>query len=214
MIWLPTKNTVFSSSSKDTGNVNAPFYIIVVDDDVDDIDEVAPTKTKKGHPRRQILVEGRQASHLYPITSSASGKRRKSIYWKHYDETSVEGEIECKYCEQLLHVCSKNGTSVLKNHLQKCKKYPANVDQKQKLFSFQMKRVVKEDGSIEHMNVPSCWKFDPKVSGKELAKMIVIDELSFMFVERAGNRGFCMSLHPNFGHPSRHTIERLLCTLY
>ena len=96
----------------------------------------------------------------------------------------------------------------MKNHLQRCKKYPANVDQKQKLLSFQTKRVVKEDGSIEHVYVPSCWQFDPDFSRKELVKMIIIDELTFMFVEREGFRGFCKSLHPNFAPPSRHTIAR------
>lgn len=96
----------------------------------------------------------------------------------------------------------------MKNHLQICKKYAANVDQKQKLLSFQTKRVVKEDGSIEHVNVPSCWQFDPDFSRKELVKMIIIDELPFMFVEREGFRVFCKSLHPNFAPPSRHTIAR------
>ena len=66
--------------------------------------------------------------------------------------------------------------NVLKNHSQRCKKYLANVDQKQTWLSFQTKRDVKENGSIELVNVPSYWKFDLEFSRKELAKMIIIDE--------------------------------------
>ena len=199
---------MFSSSSNDTGDVNVPMNITV--DDANDVEEVAPAKMKKGSSKEANSSGSKATKPPRPNICSTStlGKKRKSIYWDHYDEINVEREVECKYCEKLLHVCAKNGTSVMKNHLQRCKKYPANLDQKQKLISFQTKRVVKEDGSIEHVNVHSFWKFDPEFSGKELAKMIIIDELPFMFVEHEGFRGFCMSLHLNFVPPSRHTIAR------
>ena len=110
---------MFSSSSNDTTNENAPMNIIVDDDDADDIEEVAPTKTKKRSSNEANSTRSKASKPPIPnvSTSSASGKKRKSIFWAHYDETNVEGEIECKYCEQLLHVCSRNETSVMKNHL-------------------------------------------------------------------------------------------------
>ena len=89
-------------------------------------------RPKKRSSKEANSTRGKASTPPIPnvSTSSASGKKRRSIYWKHYDETNVEREIKCKYCKQLLHVCSKNGTSVMKNHLQRRKKYPANVDQK------------------------------------------------------------------------------------
>lgn len=60
------------------------------------------------------------------------------------------------------------------------------MDQKQKLLSFRTKRVVKEDGSVEHVIFPSYWKFDPEFSRKALAKMIIVDELPFMLIKHKG----------------------------
>ena len=218
---------MFSSSSNDTDHVNVPMNITIDDDDHDDIEEVAPEKVKRVSSKDANSSGSKATKPPKPTVSStsSSGKKRKSIYWEHYDETNVDGEVECKYCEKLLHICSKNGTSIMKNHLQRCKKYPANLDKKQKLLSFQTKRVVKEDGSIDHVTVSSCWKFDPEVSRKELAKMTIIDELPFMFVEHEGFRGFHMSLHffrfswfsyefTFFSSIKSHNSTRLLCSLY
>ena len=66
--------------------------IIVDDDDADDIEEVAPTNLKY-KSSKEANSSGSKTSKLpRPNISSisASGKKRKSIYWVHYDETNVE----------------------------------------------------------------------------------------------------------------------------
>ncbi|KAE8719560.1 hypothetical protein F3Y22_tig00109945pilonHSYRG00185 [Hibiscus syriacus] len=39
-------------------------------------------------------------------------------------------------------------------------------------------------GSTEIVSVPKCWKFDHDLCRKKLAKMLIVDELPFAFVER------------------------------
>ncbi|KAM3323376.1 hypothetical protein P3S67_004527 [Capsicum chacoense] len=52
------------------------------------------------------------------------------------------------------------------------------------------------------------WKFDQRRSRKDSAQMIVIDELSFSFVEKEGFRNFMRVTAPYFHSPSRRTLTR------
>ncbi|KAJ8420650.1 hypothetical protein Cgig2_008476 [Carnegiea gigantea] len=79
MIWLPTKNTMFASSSKDTGNVNAPMNIIVVDDDVNDIEEVAPTKTKKAS--LTLLWISASAVQRHDVSATKVSQSKPPPFW-------------------------------------------------------------------------------------------------------------------------------------
>lgn len=58
------------------------------------------------------------------------------------------------------------------------------------------------------------WKFDQKACRDALARMILMDELPFRFVERAGFRAFCRVLQPIFKEISRHTVARDCVDLY
>ncbi|KAL2902339.1 Zinc finger BED domain-containing protein RICESLEEPER 3 [Bienertia sinuspersici] len=146
---------------------------------------------------------------LPPKVSAPRQRQKKSIYWNHYyvDE-DTPNVAKCKYCGAVIGCESKKGTSPLKNHIERCKKYQPNLDKKQKLIEFEPKIIKKEDGTTECVNVPMCWEFDQELARRALAKMVIVDDLPFMFVEREGFRSFCKSLNQRFVVPSRTTITR------
>lgn len=115
---------------------------------------------------------------------------------------------KCIYCSALIGCASKQGTTPLKNHVERCKSYPPNIDRKQKMIDFESKTIVKEDGSTEIVNAPKLWQFDHDHTRYALARMIIVDELPFMFVEHEGFRYFCKSMNPAFSIPSRSTVTR------
>lgn len=55
---------------------------------------------------------------------------------------------------------AKNGTSVLKNHIKRCKLFPANLNKKQKLIDFDC------DDKIGKC-VPSLWVLIMNLLGKQ-----------------------------------------------
>lgn len=65
-----------------------------------------------------------------------------------------------------------------------------------------------EDGDIETVHVPTSYEFDPDEPRKAIAKMVIVDELPFIHVEREGFRSFCKVVRPNFVVPSRWTVAR------
>ncbi|KAM1217932.1 hypothetical protein PS1_045592 [Malus domestica] len=77
----------------------------------------------------------------------------KSKVWAHYEgflnaDGSRTGEAQCTYCKKIFACSSTNGTTTLKRHTEKCKKYPYKGDKKQQLLSFT---------AAESL---SNWKFD------------------------------------------------------
>ncbi|KAK8693879.1 hypothetical protein V6N13_071446 [Hibiscus sabdariffa] len=103
---------------------------------------------------------------------------------------------------------SSNGTNAMKRHTSRCKKAPFNVDTKQTILDFESKTKCNADGTIETVSVPKLWHFDQDEIRKALARMVVVDELPFSFVEREGFRHFCKIAVPSFVPPSRATITR------
>ena len=76
------------------------------------------------------------------------------------------------------------GSSTLTKHLKLCK-YNTNRRAKgQCLLSFQ--RVIDDGG-----NVTSNWKFDLEACKRAVTRMIILNELSFKFVEKEGFKEFC-----------------------
>ncbi|KAE8690247.1 hypothetical protein F3Y22_tig00110904pilonHSYRG00114 [Hibiscus syriacus] len=155
--------------------------------------------------------EGRQnsAAKKASLDKNTGNRKRKSKWWSHF---SVDEEdptfASCKYCQKLIGCKTKNGTTPLANHISRCKKYPPNLDKKQKLIDFESETLVNEDGSTEIVSVPKCWKFDHDLCRKKLAKMLIVDELPFAFVEREGFIEFCKALNPLFKLHSRTTATR------
>ncbi|KAK9741211.1 hypothetical protein RND81_03G089200 [Saponaria officinalis] len=91
---------------------------------------------------------------------------------------------------------------------------PANVDIKQKLLNFETTTIVNEEGSIENVRVPTLWAYDYDRTRKSLARMIIVDELPFLTVEKIGFRGFCKDMNPQFIGPSRFTVAKDCYSLF
>ncbi|XP_055823973.1 zinc finger BED domain-containing protein RICESLEEPER 1-like [Solanum dulcamara] len=147
------------------------------------------------------------ASHA-EITLSASAKRRRkrSAAWDHFTEVETSEGTKAKYshCCKLYYFKSRDGTSTLLGHLSTCPKLPTPlVDKKQSTIGF--KSIL--GGSQGDVAVVS-WKFDQEECRKALCRMVIVDELSFSFVEKEGFKEFMKMAQPHFWIPSRSTVTR------
>ena len=98
-----------------------------------------------------------------------------------------------------------NGTTTMRTHIQsQCLKYPYREDKKnQSTLAFKPK----EEGESSGKLVP--WVFNFEKCKKALAEMIILDELSFRFVEGFGFRKFMSVTQPRFNPiPCRTTIAK------
>ncbi|KAJ9538464.1 hypothetical protein OSB04_031197, partial [Centaurea solstitialis] len=138
-------------------------------------------------------------------------KREKSSIWDHFTrDPSDKAYSTCDYCTQRLKCPSRNGTTSLRNHLARCKKYPYNVDKKQKLLIFQSQSSVQDSRNSTF----TTWKFDQAMCIKYLARMIILDEKPFMIVEQEGFRAFVNMLQPQFQIPSKIIVARDCFEIY
>ena len=112
------------------------------------------------------------------------------------------------YCGRELRAESANGTTPLKNHYAACKMKPLEVETSQFRLSLQPSVLGGKHGSV------SNWQFDQKKIREAITKMVIIDELPFMFVEKPGFRLFMSETCPNFIVPSRKTIASDAYKLY
>ncbi|KAK8538458.1 hypothetical protein V6N13_141667 [Hibiscus sabdariffa] len=164
-------------------------------------EEVAETPTNAKNKRK--------GKKVVEATSGRGKRKKKSVVWDHFKE--IEGDAyhaECVYCSQMISCASSNGTNAMKRHTSRCKKAPFNVDSKQTILDFESKTKCNADGTIETVSVPKLWHFDQDEIRKALARMVIVDELPFSFVEREGFRHFCKIAVPSFVPPSRATITR------
>lgn len=136
---------------------------------------------------------------LQKTGTKKSGNQGSSEIWEHMNGHMVDGKFvgtsTCNYCSILMKCPSSNGTSVLWNLLHKrCKSYPqSEKDNKQALLTFSG-------------NQASTWKFDQEVCCKSLARMIILCELPFSFVEKEGFKMFVNDLNSRFHVVCRKTI--------
>ncbi|KAL2517937.1 BED-type domain-containing protein [Abeliophyllum distichum] len=151
-------------------------------------------------------------THLSSDTrpSSTLGKRKSnrlaSYVWDHFtlmgprDDPNVR--CKCNYCG-IDYACGtkKCGTSTLSNHLtNNCKKYPGRLqDKKQKILSFENQK----EGGGSNLIAIGRSKVECRVA---CAKMVILDELPFRFVEAHGFRLICSVACPQFEPPSRRTL--------
>ena len=170
----------------------------------------------------QATNETQSTSNLetsLPPRPPALGKRKPlrtaSDVWNHF--TKVENSDPndprciCNYCGKDYACDTKRcGTTTLRNHLtNQCKKYPGRVDDKrQKILVFGNQN---ESGGS---NLLAIGNFNKEACRLACAKMIVLDELPFSFVEGHGFRHFCSVACPKFDPPSRRTIVRDIYQLY
>ncbi|KAL2540089.1 zinc finger BED domain-containing protein RICESLEEPER 2-like [Abeliophyllum distichum] len=142
--------------------------------------------------------------------SSTFGRRKSnrmaSYVWDHFTLLGPRDDLnvrcKCNYCG-IDYACEtkKCGTSTLNNHLtNNCKKYPGRLqDKKQKILSFENQK----EGGGSNLIAISRSKAECRVA---CAKMVILDELPFRFVEARGFRLFCTLACPQFEPPSRRTL--------
>ncbi|KAL9690156.1 hypothetical protein QQ045_010552 [Rhodiola kirilowii] len=153
----------------------------------------------------------------------SKGKRQfksRSKAWEFFKKVkcSVPGpsgieivdKAQCIFCKKELSANSKsNGTIGLLHHLKICKQNPENCQQTILTYTASESQGVDDNnGSLKN------WKFDQEDVRKALAYMIIIDELPFRFVERAGFQYFMRTACPLFFVPSRWTMVRDCYMMY
>ena len=114
-------------------------------------------------------------------------------------------KAECKYCKKVYVADSEfHGTSNLLSRVATCAKNPYNTEvNRQKTLGFQPTKDGEEGVELVSLS------FSVEAARRALAEMVVIDELSFRFVEGISFRRFCGVLQPKFKTiPSRTTITR------
>ena len=142
-----------------------------------------------------------------PPSAGNTGKKR-SIIWGHF--TVIEGgekpRATCNYCG-ITYACDTklNGITSMTTHIQsQCLKYPfRKVENNQSTLAFKPK----EEGESSGRLVPHVYNFE--ACKKALAEMIILDELSFRFVEGFGFMKFMSVTQPRFNPiPCRITIVK------
>ena len=93
----------------------------------------------------------------------------------------------------------------LRNHMGTCKKHPHALETHQMQLNLQQTSIGGER-EMESLGLVN-WKFDQVFPGKILARMVMVDEMPFKFVEREGFRHFINVICPKFRIPSRWTIS-------
>ncbi|XP_072060335.1 zinc finger BED domain-containing protein RICESLEEPER 2-like [Arachis hypogaea] len=136
--------------------------------------------------------------------------RPRSWTWEHFkkDDSGPKPRAICKWCGASYAADShKNGTSNLKSHLlSQCRKFPKDsLDPTQKTLV--MQQLKKEEGNGLG-NCLTSVSFDPDLCRQALARMIIIDELPFRFVEGEGFRYFMSVLQPKLHIPGRISVAR------
>ncbi|XP_028122701.1 zinc finger BED domain-containing protein RICESLEEPER 2-like [Camellia sinensis] len=99
-----------------------------------------------------------------------------------------------------------SGTSTVWRHLKQCSYYDGNKDPTQQHLSF--------SSTVDSQSQIVNWKFDQEHCRRELACMIIIDELPFSFVEKEGFKRFVNALQPKFHIVSRTTITKDCIEIY
>uniref|UniRef100_A0A803MR49 BED-type domain-containing protein n=1 Tax=Chenopodium quinoa TaxID=63459 RepID=A0A803MR49_CHEQI len=145
-----------------------------------------------------------------PKAENNGGKKKKtSDAWEHFQVLANDVDhAKCIYCGTKIGCKSLNGTNGMKRHTERCKKAPFYKDKTQTILDFESRTQINTDGTVQTVSVPKLWRFNYDEIRKALAKMLIVDELPFAFVEREGFRQFCKVACLEFVTPSRATITK------
>ncbi|XWS54112.1 hypothetical protein CRYUN_Cryun10bG0060400 [Craigia yunnanensis] len=137
-------------------------------------------------------------------TTSKAKYHQKSKVWNHFTRIAPEGGSKSlkatrnhygkEYATKTL-----NGISTLRKHLVKCLAHPNIEDLEYDLLHPQ---------SHQDTNIVGFDKFDQEACRIALAKMIVIDELLFKFIEHEGFREFMSVAQPKLKMVSHTTVSK------
>ncbi|XP_031266674.1 zinc finger BED domain-containing protein RICESLEEPER 2-like [Pistacia vera] len=153
-----------------------------------------------------------------PKRASSTIRKNASEMWDHFTKNPCEDKdnqtATCNYCGSTLACPTKSGTTSLRNHLSRCKKYHFNVvDKKQRTLVFQQHSGEPSSGVATTVASTSLstWKFDQDLIRDALAKMKITDELPFRIVEYEGFRRLMRVAQPSHkGLTIGKSIEKCL----
>jgi hypothetical protein len=140
---------------------------------------------------------------------------QKSIVWEHF--TKVEGgdpedpKSKCNYCSKLFSCHTRRlGTSFMLSHIRNsCKKYPGRfgkLDKSQSTLSFDAKKEGQVgEGSVGNLVIA---KYNIQKIREALAKMVIVNELPFKFVEGEGFHDFMKTVESRFKIHFRYTVMK------
>jgi hypothetical protein len=121
----------------------------------------------------------------------------------------------CNYCKKPYNFhFRKNRTSTLWGHVRKCKNIPNNKknDKNQLTIAYHYKKaVVEKENDTKEIEVH---QFAIKKIRLALARMIIVDELPFRFLEHEGFNYYLNVVEPRFLIPSRVTVAKDNMKLY
>ena len=178
---------------------------------------VASTPANKA-PQMATTDTSAAVSNLPPIEAEGIKKPNQMSYvWDHF--ILLEGErAECKYCGKTYTAGSKTyGTTNLRTHLESWyKKYPYGKknkqDKTQMTLAFRPKK--SDDAEGANSNSLIAVSYNESMCREALARMIIVDELPFKFVEHEGFRYYSNVLQPRVTVPTHTTIARDCIRLY
>ncbi|KAK9706398.1 hypothetical protein RND81_07G121500 [Saponaria officinalis] len=139
-----------TSSSASAPSNNDPLNLVGEEDVANEqppnnVESIAPSQTKGKVTKR--------ASTSTNTDDSAGGvakkSKKRSWLWDHFNEVIIDGKKRagCRYCTSNVCGDSKSGTSVMKNHLERCLEYPPNIDKSQKLLALHNDLTTKGEGA-------------------------------------------------------------------
>jgi hypothetical protein len=138
-----------------------------------------------------------------------------SIVWEHFTKVEEsdpdDPKAECNHCGKHFSCHPRRlGTSSMLNHIRStCKRYPGRhgkLDKSQSKLSFDAKREGQGgEGSVGNLVIA---KYNGQKIRTAIAKMIIVDELPFKFVDGEGFQDFMKTVEPRFSIPSRFTVMK------
>lgn len=141
------------------------------------------------------------------MTEENRKRKLTSSVWQHFKLQRINNVSKaiCRQCNKQLGGESKNGTSHLHAHLNRCP-LRGQKDVKQ-MFLNQFKE---PSGRI----AMGAFNFDQEKGRTELANMIILHEYPLSMVEHTGFRKFCNTIQPLFKVVSRNTIKADILKIY
>ncbi|XP_021639462.1 zinc finger BED domain-containing protein RICESLEEPER 3-like [Hevea brasiliensis] len=161
-------------------------------------------------PRTKSIADSNQSEVETGDASKSKSKevvkrkpvRPRSPVWDHFTKfINTKGKIKgkCNYCgKEFCCDPKKNGTTALRNHMNTCKKHPHAIKNKRTKLALQPNSFDEVLGDVSTL---STWKYDDDAVREALVQMIIIDELSFRYVDGEGFRRFMRAICPRLRFP-------------
>lgn len=164
-----------------------------------------PASGIEGDKPREGASVGEITSESQEVSAKRKPCRAASAVWGDFKKDV--NKIICLHCGKQYSVNSS--TATLSKHIDKCAKNPnKQSDKRQKTIA--LRKGNEGEGTVTMKLV----EFKQDESRLGLAKMVIIDELPFKFVENTGFRAFMSMAQSRFKVPSRVTIAKDCMQVY